>query len=92
MWDDDAKVQWWVWLIPAFIGAALAFASTDVPSLLVLPIGFAVMAVIRLRARRKADHSRGRTESTDRSACFVRSLVTGSCRVASMGVVYEQER
>jgi hypothetical protein len=62
MWDDDAKVQWWVWLIPAFIGAALAFGGEDVLPRLLLPIGFAVMAVIRLIARRKADHLRGRSE------------------------------
>jgi hypothetical protein len=31
MWDDDANLQWWVWLIPAFIGATLAFANDGVP-------------------------------------------------------------
>lgn len=62
MWDDDAKVRWWVWLIPALIGAALAFANGDVPRRLVLPIGFAVMAAIRLISRRRADVSRRRSE------------------------------
>lgn len=60
MWDDDAKLRWWVWLIPAAALGAQAWsrAAEGRPGIVFFLIGPAyciVMAVLRLAQRRKAD-------------------------------------
>ncbi len=56
MWDDDAKLRWWVWLIPAVITGAMAAGSQrNVLFSLVLPVYCVGMAVVRLVNRRRGE-------------------------------------
>jgi len=56
MWDDDAKLRWWVWLIPAVLtGAVAAGSHGNVLRYLVVPVYCVVMAVVRLVKRRSGE-------------------------------------
>lgn len=57
MWDDDAKIKWWLWLVAAVVFGLMAWSRGDtglgLAARLVVPAYFVVLAAVRLMKRQR---------------------------------------
>lgn len=57
MWDDDAKIKWWLWLVAAVVLGLMAWSRGDtgwrLAARLVVPAYFVVLAAVRLVKRQR---------------------------------------
>jgi hypothetical protein len=57
MWDDDAKIKWWLWFVAAVVFGLMEWSRGDtgwrLAARLVVPLYFVVLAAVRLVKRQR---------------------------------------